>query len=297
MNEKLPKAIYGSPDNPLSIGDFEIPCYVLDDNRRVLVQSGMISALDMSHGGTGGTGGDRLAKFASGKAISPFVSNELVARTAEPIRFRTPRGAAAYGYEATILADICEAVLAAKDAGALQKQQLHIAKQCEILVRGFARVGIIALVDEATGYQDVRARKALEEILDKFIAEELRKWAKTFPDEFYKQMFRLRGWSYTPWSVKRPSAVGKYTNDLVYQRLAPGVLQELKRRNPTDEKGRRKVRHHQWLTEDVGHPRLREHLAAVMALMKASTSWDQFRRSLQRALPKYGTTLDLPLDD
>jgi len=96
--------------------------------------------------------------------------------------------------------------------------------------------------------------------------------------------------------VKRPSAVGRYTNDLVYQRLAPGVLDELKKRNPVDEKGHRKVRHFQWLTEDVGHPRLREHLAAVIALMKASSTWDQFRRALQRALPKYGTTLELPLN-
>jgi len=84
------------------------------------------------------------------------------------------------GYEATILADICDAVLAARDAGVLTGKQLAVAKQCEILTRAFAKVGIIALVDEATGYQKIRARYALEQILDEFIAKELRKWAKTY---------------------------------------------------------------------------------------------------------------------
>ena len=102
------------------------------------------------------------------------------------------------------------------------------------------------------------------------------------------EMFRLRGWQYVPWSVKRPSVVGKYTTDLIYERLAPGVLEELKCLTPRDEKGRTKHRFFQRLTEDVGHPRLREHIASVVTLMKASTKWGQFYRMLQRALPKYG---------
>ena len=101
-------------------------------------------------------------------------------------------------------------------------------------MRALAHVGIIALVDEATGYQDVRARNALNEILEQFIADELRRWTKLFPDEFYRQMFRLRGWEWKVQSIKqRPGVVGNYTNDLVYQRLAPGVLDELRRKDPS----------------------------------------------------------------
>lgn len=84
-----------------------------------------------------------------------------------------------------------------------------------------------------------------------------------------------------------PSLVGKLTNDLVYQRLAPGVLDELTKLNPKTTKGTRRHRHHQWLTRDVGHPRLREHLSAVVALMKASAKWEDFKRMINRALPKY----------
>lgn len=105
-------------------------------------------------------GGDRLAKFVATKALNPFVSNELAEVIKNPIVFQAPSGGRAYGYEATVLADLCDAVLEARKSGRLHYQQEHIAEQCESLVRAFAKVGIIALVDEATGYQDVRDRVA-----------------------------------------------------------------------------------------------------------------------------------------
>lgn len=296
-NELIIQAIHGSPDNPLRIGDIEIPCYVLEDERRVLVQTGMIDALDMSQGTARRGEGNRLTKFISGKSIGPYITEKVYSVVNDPIRFHTPTGSQAYGYEATILADICDAVLQAREDGKLHHQQTHIAKRCEILVRGFARVGIIALVDEATGYQEVRARHSLEQILEKFISEELLKWAKMFPDEFYKEIFRLRGWHYSENSVKRPSFVGRLTNDIVYERLAPGVLEELKRITPKDDKGRRKHRYHQRLTEDIGHPKLREHLSGVIALMKASSNWKTFYRMMQRVYPRFNDTLPLPLYD
>jgi hypothetical protein len=296
--EKIAQATHGSPDHPLKIGDIEIPCYVLEDGRRVLVQGSMINALDMSQGTASGKGsGDRLTRFIHSKSLKKYVPDELANVIIEPIKFRSPAGALAYGYEATVLANICESVLEARQKGKLNYQQEHIATRCEILMRGFARVGIVALVDEATGFQDYRSRQALEEILEKFITDELGKWAKTFGDDFYRELFRLRGWQYSPFSVKRPQVVGHLTNDIVYQRLAPGVLTELKRRTPRDEKGRLKNKLFQRLTADVGHPRLREHLTAVTVLMKASPNWAAFYRLLQRALPKFNQTLDLPYDD
>jgi hypothetical protein len=110
-------------------------------------------------------------------------------------------------------------------------------------------------------------------------------------------MFRLRGWQYSPFTVKRPSLVGKFTIDVVYERLAPGVLDELQKITPRDAKGRLTHRYHQRLTEDVGHPKLREHLAAATALMRAADDWQAFRRMLDRAFPKLNTTLPLLLRD
>jgi hypothetical protein len=279
------KVAHGSPDHPLKIGAIELPCYVLSDESRVVTQQGLIEALGMSRGGAGGKSGSRLTNFVSGQTLKPYFPTSFDCGMT-PIKFQTPEGGFAYGYPATILADICEAVLAARSEGNLHHNQQHIAKRCEILLRGFARVGIIALVDAATGYQQFRARRALEEILERFISQELARWAKMFPDEFYEQMFRLKNWKFNQIPNKRPVQAGKLTNDLVYQRLAPGVLEELKRITPRGEKGRLKHKYFQRLTEDVGHPRLREHLSAILALMRAADEWSGFYRSLNRALPK-----------
>ena len=288
------QATHGSPDHPLRIGDIEIPCYVLGDGRRVLHQRGLVTALGMSRGGSSRGGGDRLAHFVAQKTLEPFVDKHLVEVTADPIKFRTPRGSLAYGYEATILADICDAILEARKTGSLSRQQEHIAAQAEILVRGFARVGIIALVDEVTGYQEVREKQALQAILDAYLRKELATWAKRFPDEFYQQIFRLRNWEWRGRHVNPPQVVAAYTKDIVYARLAPQILHELEKRNPA-ENGKRRSKHHQWLTDDVGHPALAQHLHAAITLMRVSATWDQFKQMLDIAHPKRGDTLQLPL--
>lgn len=131
-----------------------------------------------------------------------------------------------------------------------------------------------------------RARDALAKILEAFVRTEIKKWVRTFQPEFYKEMFRLRGLPYTG-KVPKPSYIGKLTDNIVYSRLAPGVREELRRKNPVTDGGHRKARHHQWLTEDIGHPKLLQHLAAVIALMKISDNWPDFMKLLDRALPRY----------
>ena len=291
MNEeKQPlKIIAGAPEKPLIIGNTEIPCYVLEDETRVFVQRGMAKAIGLSV-----PSGSQMARFVGSKTLNPFISKNLKVVLGNPIRFVSP-GGIAHGYPATILVDLCKAVLEARDAGVLQKRQHHIAQQCDNLIRNLAAVGVIALVDEATGYQDVREKRALATILEKFIAKDLQPWTKTFPYEFYEQIFRLRNWP-GPEGAKKPQVIGHYTNNFVYERLAPGVLEELKKLNPTGKPGQRKHRHHQWFTPDPGYPKLQQHLAAVTALMRAAPNWTAFLRMLERAFPKPGMPVPLPYD-
>ena len=163
-----------------------------------------------------------------------------------------------------------------------------------MLLLALAHIGIIALVDEATGYQEIRDRVALQAILNRFLLKEFAAWAKCFPDEFYQHIFRLRGWTWKGMKVNRPQVVVNYRKEIVWARLAPGILKELEVRNPI-EGGRRKAKHHQWLTEDLGHPALAQHLYAVIGLMRISDKWDQFKKMLDRAYPQRGDTLQLPL--
>jgi len=171
----------------------------------------------------------------------------------------------------------------------LRGRQSEFAVQAEILIRGLAEVGIIALVDEATGYQKDRAKAALAEILEKFVAKELQGWTRTFPIEFYENIFRLQNWPFNPKSVRRPSVIGHYTNNIVYKRLAPGVLKELRQKNPIVD-GRRKHKLFQWLTGDVGHPKLKSHIDGVLALMRVSDTWEEFKKLVKKAYPIIETT-------
>ncbi|ETO41341.1 hypothetical protein X965_10415 [Morganella sp. EGD-HP17] len=195
-------------------------------------------------------------------------------------------GRSIYGFEAVILADICDAVLEANSQGILAVQQKHFAKQCELLVRGFARVGIVALIDEATGYQRDRERDALAKILESFVAKELQPWVSTFPPDYYEGLFKIYGLEYPPASGNkswRPGFMGNVTNNVVYSRLAPDLLPELKK---TASRSEKKAKLHQWLTNDIGHPKLREHLASIVTLLKISKTPEQFYDLVDQVHPK-----------
>ncbi len=290
----LPKAEFGDDSRPLKIGDIEIPCYVLEDERRVLTFSGMQDALRMAKGGSEVAGMNRFELFASRKRIKPFVSNELMERIGQPIVFISPSGGRSYGYEAEVLVEICEAVLAARASEVgIQGQQQAIAHQCELIMRGLARVGIVALVDEVTGFQEVRKRDALHKILEAYISPELMKWTKRFPDAFYEEMFRLHGWPYDPESVARPGVVGKFTNTYVYEQLPDGVIEELRRLNPKGETGARRARLHQFLSDEVGNPHLEKQITAVTTIMRVADDWPSFKRMFARAFPKKGDQIDM----
>ena len=233
--------------------------------------------------------------FAEIAVQVPFLAM-LIARVNSPIPFVPSGGGIADGYEATILPDICAVLIDAGRQAKLGKQRAHLAERAAVLQHGFAPVGIIALVDEATGYQDYRHRDALAKILEKFVAKELRPWVKTFPAEFYKQIYRLNGWHYEE-NAGRPGVVGHWTNNVVYRRLAPGIWDELKRLTPRTAGGDFKNKLFQRLTEDFCHPKLREHLTGVIMLMKYSPNWQTFMDRLDREYPQWGKQLLLPFPD
>jgi hypothetical protein len=282
-------------DGMFPLGTMELECAVLPGAVRVLSQRAVMKALSRYRpGGRGVTDTgepDAMPRFVAAKNLQPFISDELRSALLEPILYRAPgskgNGQPAHGIRAELLAEICEVYLDAAKAKVLKPQQENAAKAAEILHRALAKTGIIALVDEATGFQYDRARNALAEILEAFIGKELAKWVKTFGDDFYKELFRLRK-KKTDDIKKRPPYFGKLTNEIVYSRLAPGVLAELRQKNPANTAGHRRHRHFQWLTQDVGHPKLREHLATATALMKISPDWETFIGHLDQVAPKQG---------
>lgn len=295
-----PKAV---AEGELTIGEAKIPCAVIEGGIRVISQRGMSQALGRHVTGSGSSKSDKndqsdgvakLPNFLRAINLKQFIDIDLAASLSEPLQYIPGHGGrSAYGFKAELFPRICDVWLRAKDAGVLLESQRETADAAYMLMRGLAHVGIIALVDEATDYEDERESRALAEILEAFIAEELRKWSPMFPLKYYRELFRLHSIPFDPNNLKRPRYIGHLTNNIVYSRLAPGVLDELRIKNPkAGPKGRRKAKHHQWLTADTGHPALSRHLEAVTTLMAASDSREQFYQMLDRTKPVYrGPTL------
>jgi hypothetical protein len=286
-NADVAQAICGSPERPLAINGIEIQAYVLNDGTRVLTQGDFQEALGRHRKANVRyeEGEEQTPPILQGKSIKPFISSELLEKS-KPIKFRTPHGTIASGYRAEILPEVCEVFLKARDAKELNHQLYHIADRANILIRGLATVGIIALVDEATGYQEMRAKNALARILEQFIAKELRPYVSAFPLDWFRELCRLKGLSFRE-DMRLPPYFGRLVNSLVYCRLAPGVLAELKRKNPIQENGRRANKHYRWLTENVGHPKLLQLLGSEVTLMKMSEEWSQFKDLVDKYHPPH----------
>ena len=298
MNDPI-KALYVGT---MEIAGMELPCAVLEDERRVFTENAILTILGSRSGASKrikyserDQGRAPLPIFLAPKRLKPYVAKHLSDGPLDLIQYQH-KSQTVSSYDCRILPRICRVWIEAALNGDLMAQQMPKTRNALSFLSGLGEVGIIGLVDEATGYQEIRAKLALATILEKFVAKELQTWTKTFPYEFYELIYKLKGWV-GPDGHKRTPLLGHYTNNIVYDRLAPGVLDELKRVNPTLSAGYRKSRHHQWFTPDLGHPKLKEHLIGVMALMRAAPNWTVFERSLQRAYPKLNETIPLALDD
>lgn len=287
-NPSIPVAEYGSKNRAVKLGDLELPCYVLTGGIRVFSQRGLLNALALQ------SRGSIVHRFIElthlERHLPPDAANEFL----NPIHFRVPGGGrTVYGYPATLLIDICNAVSEAAADEDFPKFLSVVAKRCEFIVRAVAKVGIIALVDEATGY-DQNREETLQAILELFLQKELAAWMQRFPNEYYEQICRLKGWSWNGRPGPTPWAIARMTTDLVYSRLAPGIVAELEKLNPRLG-GRRRHKHHQFLTADIGHPALAQHLHTLISFMVVSDSWDQFIGMVNKALPPQDDSIQLRL--
>ncbi len=147
----------------------------------------------------------------------------------------------------------------------------------------------------------VRPQDALQLYLEKIIRKELAAWAKKFPDEFYENIYTLKGWPWPGMQKNRYSVVAHYTRDLVYERIAPGLLEQLELKSPLNDKGPRPNELHQWLTEEVGDPMLAQHLYSIIMFqrlaIKSGFGWNRFVNMVDKVLPKRGDTLELPFPE
>jgi hypothetical protein len=292
----LPKATH---QGKMLVGDLVLDCYVLEDGRRVFHKRGMAKALGMKSGG-----GNVFLRAVQRKGLGSEIKRNLLKKIENPIIFRALTQDLAHGYDAEVLVEICRAIIRAQETGALHSMQLDLAAQAKILLTAFAKVGVTALIDEATGFQQVRSPDALRILVQQYITEERRQWEKQFPDEYYDELNRLYGSKFLTTTgsgaviQNRPQHFAKFTRSYVYEPLANGVvLEELDRLNPKIGKnGTRKDRFHQHLNEEYGIEKLKRQVGEILTLMKVSDSVSQFKKFFSRRFKLVGEQLTF-LDD
>jgi hypothetical protein len=247
----------------------DVECYVLNDETKtaVISQRGMGQALGFSR-----QGGGRLPRFLEGKSIAPYLGLELKEKLRQPLIFQDPYAVSGvtldrvYGFDVTLLIDVCKAIVAAEADGKLLANQKGIAKQAHIILNASAKAGIRGLVYALAGYDATK-----EEIIASFkfyVREEAREYEKEFPDQLYEEWYRLyripKPERNKPWKFKH------LTVNQVYRPLARsnGKIFKLTQEQRSSSEARYK-RLHQFLSE-IGVKALRTHLGQLLGIARIS---------------------------
>lgn len=279
-----------SPNSPfakwrgqIELGGDPIDCYVLDTKQRVIALRSAIMAM-------AGVVSGNLGSYIGAAGIKPFINSDLI--LGELVEFSIPgtqlRG---NGMTTEHFELICRGYVQALHQGALMTdRQKEIAIKCAVITAGLTRTGLDALIDEATGYQHERTEDELQVKLRAFIAEELRDWEKTFPDELWEEFGRLTNWQGTLHS--RPKYWGKLVIELIYDTLDPDVAKYIRENRPPIG-----VRWHQNLTENYGVRQLVSRCYEIVGLSKSCRTMNELRKKVAHHYGKQSLLFGVYDDD
>lgn len=294
-DEAFPKATHWGD---LPIGHAVLPAYVLADGSRVFSLKGVVVGLI-------GTEGGQLAEYLKVKALKNFLPADLSpaedGSISALIKFDTGNGDGPFryatGFPVERFMDLCSAYSDALMAHiipdndfSLTPRQLEIAQRAVAFQRACSKVGIIAMVDEVTGYQYERAEDALQLKLNLFLAEEMRKWEPTFPEQLWIEFGRLTKWKGPVHS--RPKYWGKLVMELIYGYLDPDVAKWLKDNAPRPYKGQN---YHQWLNNQYGLKRLVEHIWMVIGMAAACQDMPELKSRMAERYGRHAVQLTMYL--
>ncbi|WP_198040736.1 P63C domain-containing protein [Phaeobacter inhibens] len=279
---RIPEA---ESDGILQIGEVSLDVYLLDDGRRVISKRAMANALGLKS-----EGGNAFMRTMTRKGIRSGLTEKLVRTIENPIFFKPLTGDSADGYNVEDLIEVCDAIIVARNENRLHPSQSFLATQAEIIVRSCAKIGIIALVDEAVGYIDKR-KDEYRKLFNQFVQEEFRQWNQEYPDKFFDMIYKLYGLKQKdPDSSRHPQFFGHFIRKFIYNPLANSngaILDLLDEKNPVVYAGGgRRYKLHQFLSDQVGIDSFRQHLWQVIGLGSAARDRRQFERAFYRVFPE-----------
>jgi hypothetical protein len=266
----------------------DVECYVLQDEKKtaVISQIGMGTVLGLS------SRSSSFPRFLATKAMAKHIGADLKAKLEKPLIFQWAKGGMGqqpttviYGFEATILIDICQAILRA-EADLTDKQQGVIA-QARIILGASAKAGIEGLVYALAGYD--RTKEEVIAAYKMYVAEEAREYEKEFSDDLYEQWYRLYG--LTKPERGRPWEFRYLTIDHIYKPLARsnGKVFNLAKSSKLAN-GEKGDKIHQFLSE-IGVKALRTQVGKITGIAMVSDSREEYERYIaekvygQKSLP------------
>lgn len=293
----LPKATHWGG---LDIAGTSIPCYVLNTGDRVFSLKGVVVGLIETEGG-------QLAEYLKVRALQPHLPHDLMpAENGEvPALFKFDTGGEgiakyALGIKVERFNDLLRAYSSAlvdhalssldKTKISLTDRQMQIALRAVKFLQASSDIGLIALVDEATGYQYERAEDALQIKLKLFLEDDMRKWERTFPEQLWVEFGRLTNWHGT--LHQRPKYWGKLIMELIYGYLDPDVAKWLKENAPKPIKGQN---YHQWLSSQYGLKKLTEHIWLVVGMAAACHNMKELRERMAERFGRHQVQLTMYL--
>lgn len=296
LSNNIPVLVNATHKGFMHVGGIDLDCYVLEDGRRVINKKGMAKAIGLKS-----EGGNSFIRTVGRKGLGSEIGQKLHDLIENPIYFNYLRSDPGHAYEADVLVEVCKAIKRAYDADKLTATQEDLYHQAMAILNAFAKIGVVALIDEATGYQTERSPDALRLLVQQYLEEEKREWQKEFPDEFYKELNRIYGSQNTATRksgvivINKPQHFANFTRSYVYEPLENGaVLEELDKLNPKmDTKGTRKSRFHQHMSEGYGVEKLRLQMREVLTLLKISDSVTEFKKVFKKRFPRKGDQIDL----
>jgi len=288
---RIPEALC---EGLLEIGSVQIECYVLDSMKRVIHKRGMAKALGMKSGG-----GNVFMRAMQRKGLGSEIGEDLRAKLDNPLIFKTLTLDLGHGYDATVLIDICQAIIDASKAGKLGPGQESLAIQAEIIIRASAKLGIVALVDDATGFIADKRRAHYKELFREFIREEIKLYDEPqFPDQLFDVIYRIYGLPRKADAKNHPQFFGCFIRKYIYEPLANSngaILEMLDEKNPVVYvNGGRRYKMYNFLSEVVGMPALKAHLWQVVGIGNSVRNKAQFERSFYTAFPRPQLEFDFP---
>lgn len=280
----LPERLYSGT---LTIGRHKLSCAVLDNGMRVITPYSIFSAFGKGGGeGANDDSSSSIPSFLNDNHVMPYVKNVFPDGIDMPVKYISKKGRSIYsGYNAKILPLICEVYLQANAAGALTNSHKACLETSKLFTKAFSKKPIADLIDEATGYHTYKAYYELERLLSQHIHGDLLPWTSVFDDDFFKEIYRLKGWDHN--DCQQDASIGKITNFLVYNRLPVPIIDKLKELSPLIKsligKDCKTNTIYRRLTREEEYIKLKEMIACNLALMRACDDWDSFEKAYRKS--------------